>query len=1482
MSTPPNPQWQLSTQWPVALLPVRVETRFVDTPTGTELWLRILPDVLHVDTHQPRLTDDEVTWGRQYWRDVWRAGRVHDDEVAAWRRLCQLVLPERAAWVARVLEPPQTGRPEQPVPPAEPLPHEPAWPPVPGGANPWNNAPLAQGLPSQWQVTLWRAGAEPVYWQSKPVARPLVVGPPANLNLDNVEDHEPPVDQASRWLVDFQTAVDVGMAGRIPLPAAMAKTIDRLVVFGVDTDPVTGPDTPAARGSRILGELLDAHYHTHGLSLLTPGTPTNNTAGVRSGLDSRDAERADSLRVNHGQQPSTQPEGDAPVTARALGVPLAAQTGDPLHQARGGAATTSPRALARAEQSPGEPNPDAPPAAVSQQAGARHMNTVTWAATWGYFLSDMLTDTIGEEAIRYGRAHFINHVRAAGPVPALRIAEQPYGVLPAIALDRWSSTSDTRAAALVSLLRTLRDRVWRPSVTEVDPTTGLPGVPRVGGPGDTRQALLRILAQGPVGTQWRARSLLGMEYVTHLWRFMRLRLPDDWREQQAFEPSQLLTLLNLAWDPRVAKAVFAQGAYPLRGPLVVPPTGTAADYLDWLGATERTWTDLADQLETNGTATPLLYRVLRQSALAEYATGARRLQAAHAPLPADAYRDAELIDIRPDRESWTLWRQLDRDIPLPTGIGKVGAYLRTADPATEPAAAELAAFRDSARALAAYPTDELERLFAEALDLCAYRLDAWITSFANQRLATMRTAAPKGVHLGGYGWVENLHRRGTAPQPVASPPPGEGGQQLWEGEPNAGYIHAPSLAQATTAAVLRAGYRAYSGAGDNPLAVDLTSERIRLATWLLDGVRQGQPLTELLGYRFERQVQDHPLVLEQYLPRLREIAPIRVTRVEHNDRPREVVAATSVVDGLDLHQRWRAGKIDWNGDAKLPNAGTNDQVALVTLLGALGEAIDSVADTLLAESVHHAAQGNPMRAGATLDAASRGEVPAADLEFTRTPRTGLALTHRVVLAANAWPSVPADWPVVGPSPRAAAEPNLDALVSNLLPRPASVRCRVEWAGNPPVTRPLTLDALARSPLDLLALTDVADLDTDSELVDRILDAAAAQGRPTGAAGSRPTRILPGRPADWTPDTVALDEFVEIARAVRALLTSARPLLPADLRGADVDTDEVPDVVVDPSLATRADTAAALLDQLATDLTSADPAVLHTALTLAAGIGVAGAYAGLAATDEAVLAQARTAATEVAGRLATLTALTLDTAAGPEQTRDHHLARIRAVFGTTFRVLPGFTLAQPAELSTALVGSTAVQGGNRHAVVDWLADAALVRPGVQKLDTVRRYTQAVRPEQVARLRVAQLPYRTDDRWLALPLAGKRPDASRLSVVVDAPAGFDPAAQVCGLVIDEWVEVLPDDTQTTGLTFHAESPGQAAPQAILLAVPADDAVTWTRDALEQTLVETLELAPMRAVDVATLGEVGQFLPALYFPLNVDGATAATDFTRTVPAG
>ena len=80
--------------------------------------------------------------------------------------------------------------------------------------------------------------------------------------------------------------------------------------------------------------------------------------------------------------------------------------------------------------------------------------------------------------------------------------------------------------------------------------------------------------------------------------------------------------------------------------------------------------------------------------------------------------------------------------------------------------------------------------------------------------------------------------------------------------------------------VLRSGHLAHAGnqMPNDLLAIDLSSERVRLATWLLDGVRQGQPLGALLGYRFERRLQEAGKA--QFISFFRELAPLVARKLE--------------------------------------------------------------------------------------------------------------------------------------------------------------------------------------------------------------------------------------------------------------------------------------------------------------------------------------------------------------------------------------------------------------------------------------------------------------------------------------------------------------------------------------------------------------------------------------------------------------------------
>jgi hypothetical protein len=60
-----------------------------------------------------------------------------------------------------------------------------------------------------------------------------------------------------------------------------------------------------------------------------------------------------------------------------------------------------------------------------------------------------------------------------------------------------------------------------------------------------------------------------------------------------------------------------------------------------------------------------------------------------------------------------------------------------------------------------------------------------------------------------------------------------------------------------------------------------------------------------------------------------------------------------------------------------------------------------------------------------------------------------------------------------------------------------------------------------------------------------------------------------------------------------------------------------------------------------------------------------------------------------------------------------------------------------------------------------------------------------------------------------------------------------------------------------------------------VPPDAATTWSLAALEATLLETLDLAKLRLVDLDALADGGALAPAAWFAINLAGDTVSTDF-------
>ncbi|MBH5333380.1 hypothetical protein IHE55_00600 [Streptomyces pactum] len=1228
----------LNDDYPVLLGPVRIETRF----TATELLVRVFPDEWAVDTFEPLPSEAELAALDAYWTALWRSGGRPAAEQAAWQELAARVPAGRATWLLRDRTPANPGDRPLAVPPDTTVlvvlgPTAPAaedrtptvsyWTAVwrahgdraalraadaallaavgpvraaavrarrPAGIE---EAPTASGdavlvaflvmprppaaqirpqswtapararlLPDHFRVMGWVGPRQVFSVEGQPVPATLTVGPDPTatdrLKVDETTGALHVPDEL-RWLTDFDRAVAVGMGVRIPLADTFRNGLDRLVVLGLRRG------TTAEQTATDLTRHLARQLHSRaGLSLLPQGTPTNNSPRTAAGLDpgaEADAGlRSEALLRNTSASTGWKDRTDGRWFAELLGL-------DPAELA-------------------GMPYADG-----TDQREARAANTALWPATWGHHLKTMLNPLLSRAAVEETRRFFVRHVSGRGPVPAVRIGRQPYGILPTTAFSRlaWPAAAAHRRGLHKVLTAAAQD--W---------ATAADKVARLGGPvTDVHQHLLDILALHPSSAEYHQRYAQSVEDIFNrenlgalgpavLPALDRLNMPGPIRA--------LLTRFGHTGtgpeqDPDIMRRLFVDEQYPLLAPLVDdrplsetdpvrPYTADGRNYLRWLAAHART--DLeAVRTEAGFPAddrpSALLYLLLRHALLLGWADAATELaiKAQVATATEIAATDPPFIHVRIPQPGHPLpsesrFRRLYSPSYEITGhptrlvVDHIPRVLAT-DPGTTPGTERLAEQADALEVLAPLPTARLERLAAEHLDCATYRLDAWLLGLANERLSELRygpdgsAPAARGVHLGAYGWLDDVRPRTDRLTPAQLTGPladvFQGTAPLLHDPDNGGYLHAPSPDHARTAAVLRAGYLA-NGSREEPgsFAVNLSSGRVRAALSVLDGLQQGQSLGALFGYRLERALHDSHAQAEvdSLVSALRLVFPLRAGRIPQTapqpadpSRPVaiEQIEARNVIDGLALIRHLTREDVPdtypFGLGSELPPATEDQRKAVDAAVRGLLDLHDALADLAVAEAAHQALAGNTERAGATLDAYAKEGLPP-DPAVVRTPRSGTTLTHRFGLCLTPGLGPDHGAPLLGRNnPRAQAEPAVNDWLPSLLPAPATVVARVTWTdpvSGRPGSRDVTQADTGLQPIDLLWALRPAGEGAMTDLDDRLVGVVVAKDSP------RPDAELTIRYTDPVAGKITFFQLSPLVGALRSLLTTGRPLRPGDL------------------------------------------------------------------------------------------------------------------------------------------------------------------------------------------------------------------------------------------------------------------------------------------------------------------------------------------------
>ena len=760
--------------------------------------------------------------------------------------------------------------------------------------------------------------------------------------------------------------------------------------------------------------------------------------------------------------------------------------------------------------------------------------------------------------------------------------------------------------------------------------------------------------------------------------------------------------------------------------------------------------------------------------------------------------------------------------------------------------------------------EKLKQCILEFFDLFNYRLDAWLMGLLNYKIRTNHNKHCHKLSLGCFGWIFNLKESVKKDE-----------------ERKNEYILAPSVNQAITGAVLRSSYNnsLKNKDRDYSMSVNLSSERVRSAIRIIEGVRNGLSVGCVLGSDLERLIheaykKDSRCELDACIYPLRCMFPL----VSQHKKDENTADDITVLNGASLLRSYRNAddKLNWLKNLELFD-GLNADLKYQTLLQLIDrtdDEYDALTDVVLSESVYKLTQGNTDAVDALMQAMEEmRNIPMPDV--VNIPITSAQIDGHMVVALDV------EAQSKGSDIFSNVEPKVDAWITQMLGTPAEIG--VAFVSNAENGNSV-LDYRSLGDLGVSA-SEMVYLSSNSTAFDRLLKTLYWVKE-----GIYPQIDRSIGAVDWT-----LQEVQLAADDMRSLLSESRMLRNEDMvKETGHDSQAVYDSLSSiydwtmKSVDGLLEKMQCLLNEQAVVQDSTKPdynrmampdEFMMEAVKLMVDCFRLGQFAALDGVDDGLLLGEKKLVANHQEWLATvgrqhtffqqmnhvysnlLLKLNEAKAIVEKATKKNHtvyMDAIRHLLVADFLMVPAFRpdeMVDEKELlrqcTTNCFSNIDIMGMER-----FLSDMAVVEQPMMYLHQLRMYGKCNDLEMPEVLPV-QFPANGEGKqeWLGVQVSDgslvkdafvymvMNPGTMAESMMKDQP-------RMAGIVVDHWIERIPYQNQTAAVAFNYDQPDAEAPQTLLLAVSSYENVKdwkcWSDRMMLNTMKSAIHMAKCRAVN------------------------------------